>query len=54
VTAQTALLQTQQTLLDLQTRRLTADVGLIRGLGGGWTSTDLPSEAAATELPANS
>ena len=53
VTAQTALLQAQQTLLDLQTRRLTADVGLIRGLGGGWKSTDLPSEAAATKLPAN-
>ena len=53
VTAQTALLQAQQTLLDLQTRRLTADVGLIRGLGGGWTSSDLPTEAAAVKLPAN-
>ncbi|HLZ68015.1 MAG TPA: efflux transporter outer membrane subunit [Aliidongia sp.] len=53
VTAQTALLQAQQTLIDLQTRRLTADVGLIRGLGGGWQASDLPSDAAATTLPAN-
>lgn len=53
VTAQTALLQAQQTLLDVQTRRLTADVGLIRGLGGGWDASSLPSDAAAVELPAN-
>jgi outer membrane protein TolC len=46
-------LQTQQTLLDLQTRRLTADVGLIRALGGAWDVTDRPSEEDATKLPPN-
>jgi outer membrane protein TolC len=53
VTAQTALLQAQQALLDLQTRRLDADVGLIRSLGGGWEPTDLPSGSEATKLAAN-
>jgi NodT family efflux transporter outer membrane factor (OMF) lipoprotein len=53
VTAQTALLQAQQTLIDLQTRRVDADVSLIQALGGGWTAKDLPTQAAATELPAN-
>jgi NodT family efflux transporter outer membrane factor (OMF) lipoprotein len=53
VTAQTALLQAQQALLDLQTRRLDADVGLIRSLGGGWEPTDLPSDSEATKLAAN-
>lgn len=52
VTGQTALLQAQQALLDLQTRRFAADVGLIRSLGGGWQETDLPTEAAASKLPA--
>lgn len=55
VTAQTALLQTQQTAIDLRTRRLDADIGLIRALGGGWDGTDLPSiSAAATPVGANS
>jgi NodT family efflux transporter outer membrane factor (OMF) lipoprotein len=51
VTAQTALLQTQQSALDLQTRRLVADVGLVRALGGGWDVTELAGAAASTPPP---
>jgi NodT family efflux transporter outer membrane factor (OMF) lipoprotein len=50
VTAQEALLQSQQAALDIQTRQLTADVGLIRALGGGWNRKDLPDGDAATKL----
>lgn len=53
VTAQTALLQAQQASLDLRTRRLAADVGLIRALGGGWSRNDMPSEDEAGSLAPN-
>ena len=47
VTAQTALLQSQQGALSFTTRRLVADVGLIRALGGGWDDRELPSSGAS-------
>lgn len=36
VVAQTASLQAQRSVLDLQTQQLSANVGLIKALGGGW------------------
>ena len=47
VTAQAAELQAEQTLLGLQTRRQEASVDLVRALGGGWSSDDLPTPRAA-------
>jgi NodT family efflux transporter outer membrane factor (OMF) lipoprotein len=42
VTSQTVTLQTELTSLDLDTRELRASVQLIRALGGGWTSAQMP------------
>jgi len=42
LTAEAALLQNQRTALDLQTRRFVASVGLVRALGGGWDTSQLP------------
>ena len=43
VQAQTASLDAQRSLLDLDTRQLRASVQLVRALGGGWTTGDLSS-----------
>jgi NodT family efflux transporter outer membrane factor (OMF) lipoprotein len=40
VVAQTASLQAQRSVLDLQTRQLSANVGLIKALGGGWSRAE--------------
>jgi NodT family efflux transporter outer membrane factor (OMF) lipoprotein len=42
LTAEQALLGNQRTLTDLQSRQFTASVQLIRALGGGWDTTQLP------------
>ena len=42
ITAQTAALANQITAADVLTRRMTASVLLIKALGGGWTTADLP------------
>lgn len=44
VVAQTAALQAKQTTLSLQTRSLQSSVHLVRALGGGWSTKDLPSK----------
>ena len=51
VTAQTALLQTQQLSLDLRTRRIVADVGLVKALGGGWDAKDLAAAPGGEAHP---
>jgi outer membrane protein TolC len=50
VTAQTALLQTQQSALGLRTRRLLAEVGLVRALGG-WDVADLAAAPGGDSHP---
>ena len=47
VTAQTAELQAEQTALALETRRQQVYVNLVRALGGGWSTRDLPTPARA-------
>lgn len=42
LTAETALLSNQRTLTSLQARQFAASVQLIRALGGGWDTTQLP------------
>ena len=41
VVAQTAALQAQRSVLDLQTQQLAASVGLVKALGGGWNVSEL-------------
>ncbi len=45
ITAQTTLLQSQRSAVDLVTRRLVASVQLVQALGGGWDASRLPSVA---------
>lgn len=43
ITAQTALLSNQQTAVNLRMQQMTSSVQLIETLGGGWSTTQLPS-----------
>ena len=45
ITAQTSLLESQRTTVELLTRRLVASVSLIQALGGGWDASQLPSRS---------
>jgi NodT family efflux transporter outer membrane factor (OMF) lipoprotein len=42
LTAEATLLQNQRTVIDLQTRQFASSVSLVRALGGGWDTTQLP------------
>ena len=42
VTSQTSALQNQRNDIDIMRRRLDASVLLIKALGGGWTTAQLP------------
>jgi len=53
ITAQTTLLSTQQTLVNLKMQQITSSVQLVEALGGGWTRAQLPSAGAiSTGTPA--
>jgi len=43
ITAQTALLNNQRTVVNLRTQQMTASVELIKALGGGWNASQLPT-----------
>jgi outer membrane protein TolC len=42
LTAEATLLQNQRTAISIQTRQFVDSVGLVRALGGGWDSSQLP------------
>jgi NodT family efflux transporter outer membrane factor (OMF) lipoprotein len=43
ITAQTALLANQRNDVDIERRRMEADLRLVKALGGGWDDTQLPT-----------
>jgi len=46
ITAQNAAYQNERNTVDLRIRQMTASVNLIKALGGGWTTGDLPASGA--------
>jgi NodT family efflux transporter outer membrane factor (OMF) lipoprotein len=46
VTAQNAALANERAAVELRVRQMTASVNLIKALGGGWTTADLPAAGA--------
>jgi NodT family efflux transporter outer membrane factor (OMF) lipoprotein len=52
IIAETALLNNEQTMVNLRMQQITASVQLVEALGGGWDKTQLPSPAAlVTKAP---
>jgi NodT family efflux transporter outer membrane factor (OMF) lipoprotein len=47
ITAQTVALQNQRNEIDILRRRIDASVLLVKALGGGWTTKDLPEQEGA-------
>jgi NodT family efflux transporter outer membrane factor (OMF) lipoprotein len=54
VTAQTAALDAEVSAIQIQTRQLSANVQLIRAVGGGWSTDQLEQAATAPALVAES
>jgi NodT family efflux transporter outer membrane factor (OMF) lipoprotein len=52
VTAQTIALANERVAVDIQVRRMTAAVNLIKALGGGWRASDPPYGSATTAAQA--
>lgn len=50
VATQTAALNAEESVLSLQTRELQASVQLIRALGGGWSTEDLPDAEVVADM----
>lgn len=50
ITAETTLLNNQQTAVDLRTQLMTSSVDLIEALGGGWDRSQLPSQRAVAQV----
>ena len=53
VTAQTVAIANELSAVDIQVRRMTASVNLIKALGGGWSAADLPYGGTVTAAQAS-
>ena len=51
LTAQTALLSNEQTAVNLRIQQMTASVQLVEALGGGWNSSQLPTQKDVAQPP---
>ena len=49
ITAQDALLENQRTAIGIRVRRMAASVLLVKGLGGGWSASQIPSSKTLVE-----